>query len=173
MGHPLPTDTQELLDALDRYKNVLGSLPIFDALWAGDAPALERALAEHLGHPLAEDLGRWLETRGLTRPSPPSNDEVLQRRGITDVAGWIDQHQAEVTRLKTERDDALAQRLDALKAAHGLSVVLVVVAGVAITGWLAAFGVLGFSPLPLPEQRPLPHEGGRSTTPESTLPEEK
>ncbi len=159
---PLPPDTQDLLDALDRYKEVRGTLPIFDALWSGDPGRVYTVFADHPTHPVAEALAAWLNARGVTRPGRPSNDEVLDRKGVEDVAAWIDKHEKEVWKLRRERDAAVLARSDALKSANGLAIILFVVAGAAITGWLAAFGVLSFRPMELPEGRPMNHDGSKS-----------
>lgn len=158
----LPQDTQDLLDALERYKEVRGTLPLFDALWSGDPARVYTSLGENLTHPLAEDLARWLAARGVARPARPSNDAVLEQKGVEDVAAWIERHEKEVLKLRRERDDAARQRSDALKAANGLAMILVVVTAAGIMGWLAAFGVMSFRPMELPEGRPLPHDGSKS-----------
>lgn len=162
MRVPLARDTQELLDALDRYKEVRGTVPLFDALWSGEPGEVQRALSEFLAHPLAGPIGDWLEARGAARPVKVSNEEVLERRGVADVAGWLDQHEKEAAQLRRERDVAFQKCSDALKAANGLSLMLVLVSGVAVIGWLAAFGVFAFTPLKIPDGKPLPHDGSKS-----------
>jgi hypothetical protein len=161
MNVPLARDTQDLLDALERHKEVKGTLPLFDALWSGDPAAVQAALADFLAHPLAGRVGDWLEARGAARPTKPSGAEILERRGIEDVSGWIDRHEKEVAQLRRERDVAVQQRSDALKTANALAMMLVVLAGVALIGWLAAFGVMPFTPVPIPDGRPLPHDGSK------------
>lgn len=154
-------DTNALLEALERQKDVRGTLELFDALWAGDPAQVQHALAGTLNHPLADEVGRWLEARGAARPSKPTNEQELQRRGVTDVAAFVDGLRAEVAQLRKERDDAMQQRSDALKAANGLGLMIFVVAGAGILGWLAAFGVIDWAPSRLPDRMPIPHDGSK------------
>ncbi len=158
----LPPDTQELLDALDRYKEVRGTLPLFDALWSNDPARVYEAFAEHLTHPVADGLTVWLNVRGIARPVRPTNDAVLQQKGVEDVAAWVEKHEKEVLKLRRERDAAVMAGSDALKAANGLGLVLVVVAAAGVIGWLAAFGVMPFRPMDLPEGRPEKQDGSKS-----------
>lgn len=148
------TDTQDLLDALDRHKEAKGTLALFDALFVEDADAVYYALTDHLTHPLSDRLGVWLEARGVARPAKPSSAEILERRGVTDVDAWITRHEKEMAAMKEELEVARRLRNEALIAANSFSAILVVFVAVAVLGWLAAFGVLPFSPQRLPEGMP-------------------
>lgn len=161
MRSPLAADTNAILEALERHKEVRGTLELFDALWTGDPAQVQAAAGAALNHPLSDDVGRWLEARGAARPSKPTNEQELQRRGVTDVALFVDGLRAELAQAKRERDDALLQRSDALKTANGLGVILFLVAGAGVLGWLAAFGAIDWAPLPLPERMPESGDGSK------------
>lgn len=150
MSAPLARDTAELLAGLDRHKLARGSAELYDALLYGSPKRVADELRAVQRHPLHEELARWLVARGEQPPAPPSNDEILARLGIEDIEAHLARKDAEIAKLRKELADISTRGHDALKAATGYSFTTVLLAGVAVMGWLAAFGVLPFSPQVIP-----------------------
>ena len=146
LNAPLARDTADLLAGLDRFRNAKGSAELYDALLTGTPKRVFDELSRVLRHPIAAEIGEWLRARGVEPPRPPSNDEVLQRLGITDVEAYVARKEAEISRLKSELAVASSRGSDALKAATGYSATTVLLAGAAILGWLAALGVIPINP---------------------------
>lgn len=146
LNAPLARDTAELLAGLDRFRNAKGSAELYDALLTGTPKRVHDELGRVLRHPIAAEIGEWLRARGVEPPRPPSNDEVLERLGITDVEAYVTKKDAEITRLKSELAIVSSRGSDALKAATGYSATTVLLTGVAILGWLAALGVIPINP---------------------------
>lgn len=142
MSAPVARDTADLLAGLDRHRNAKGSPEIYDALLTANAGQVRDELGKVLRHPMAEEIHVWLLARGIDPPKPPSNDEVLARLGILDIESVLLKKDAELLRLKNQVTELQNRGSDALKAATGYSFTTVLLAGVAVLGWLAALGVI-------------------------------
>lgn len=154
MTAPRARDTDELLERFERYRDVKGTLELFDALCSGNAYAVRDALMHALKHPMAEDVVAWLARRGVPRPLPPSNVEVLEKRGIEDVDAFLVKKDKEIAELRRALELAQGAAQRAQNAASGYAAASLVLGGVALLGWLAALGVLPFvaeGPTPLRE----------------------
>lgn len=149
-----PADTAALLQALERVREVRGSLEIFDGLVRDEPAAVREALAFAPRHPLHDDVAAWLSARGLAPPSPPDVATVLARHGISDLEAFLDERQKTERRLGSLLADARADAARHASAANAYAAVSVLLAAAAFLGWLAAFGVLPFKPegpVPVPE----------------------
>jgi hypothetical protein len=137
-------DTRALLEALERAREVRGSLPLFDALVRDDAAAFSAALAEHPRHPIAAEGRAWLAARGLPAPAHPSAEERLVALGITDVDAFVEQ--ARRTERELRRKSAeLAEELHAARRLSNATAAVCVVLGLlAAAGWAAVLGDLPF-----------------------------
>lgn len=143
---PVMHDTAELMAGLDRHKLAKGSPELYDALLHGNPYRVRDELSHFLRHPLAAEFAAWLVARGVEPPRRPSNDEILKALGITDIEATLQKKDSEIAKLRKELDYVQGKGSDALKAATGYSFTSVLMFGVALLGWLAAFGVLPFSP---------------------------
>lgn len=146
MSAPVARDTEALLERFERYRETKGTLELFDALGTGHAGEVQKALAHALKHPLAGEVGEWLERRGYERPAPPTGQEILEERGIQDVEGFLQRRDAELAELRRSLEVASESARRAQNAASGYAAVCVLLAGVAILGWLAALRVIPFVP---------------------------
>lgn len=146
MPAPTARDTEALLERFERYRETKGTLELFDALCSGNARAVQKALSFALKHPLADEIGAWLERRGLERPRAPTSQEVLEKRGIDDVEAFLQRKEAEVAELRRSLEIASEAARRAQNAASGYAAMCVLLAGVAILGWLAALQILPFVP---------------------------
>ena len=136
-------DTRSLLLALERHCEVRGSLWLYDALLRDNVAEVYAALAKVPAHADAPAIVEWLHVRGVdpdlsisgASPTPPPRapDETLAR--------------------------VIAARDEAIRAANGYAGICVVLAAVAMLGWLAAFGVIPFrpeAPVSFPTPAPVP-----------------
>jgi hypothetical protein len=151
-------ETATLLDALDRVREVRGSVPIFDALVADAPERLRTALAAAPRHPLREPLEAWLLARGVRPMEQESAAEALARHGITDLDAWVADQARRETALARSLDDARAERELALRSANAYALVAALLAAVAIVGWVRA--LQDFSPVtePAPTHTAAPSE---------------
>ncbi len=136
------SDTETLLDALDRVRDARGSIELFDALAAEDAAAVATVLARFVRHPLAEELRAWLHARGVEGASLPSPGEVAQKLGITDLEAHLETEARDRARLSRSLEEAWKRAERAETVANAYAAILVVVALAAVLGWLAALGVV-------------------------------
>ncbi|MFZ5478117.1 MAG: hypothetical protein ACOZNI_15220 [Myxococcota bacterium] len=141
------TDTAPLLAALERHREVRGSLPLYDALVRDDPDAVADALGDAPRHPLRPDVEAWLRARGVE----PAGDDP-EREELRARLAAAERHARDLQR---RLDEAVAARAGAVRTADAAALVGVLLAAVAIAGWLAAFGVLPFSPERAP---PVPTE---------------
>lgn len=149
-----PPDTAALLQALERVREVRGSLELFDGLVRDEPAAVRDALAFAPRHPLRDDVGAWLAARGLDAPPPPDLAAALARHGISDLESWVEERKRTERRLGSMLADARADAARHASAANAYAAVSVLLAAAALLGWLAAFGVLPFQPegpVPVPE----------------------
>lgn len=137
-------DTRALLEALERAREVRGSLPLFDALVRDDAEAFSRALGEHPRHPIAAVGRAWLAARGLPAPTPPSAEERLVALGITDVDAFVEQARRTERELRRTNADLAAELHAARRLANASSAVCVLLGLLAAAGWAAVLGDLPF-----------------------------
>jgi hypothetical protein len=150
--------TAALLDALDRVREVRGSVPLFDALAAEDAPRVRDALAAWPRHPLYDRVVAWLAARDLPPPELAGPAEALARHGITDVDAWVTTRDRREAELARSLADARAERELALRSANVYALLAALLAAVAIGGWLAALGGLPLPAEPTPPTvAPPPH----------------
>ncbi|MBM4391690.1 MAG: hypothetical protein FJ090_11255 [Deltaproteobacteria bacterium] len=136
------SDTEALLDAIDRVRDARGSIELFDALAAEDAAAVATALARFGRHPLAEPVREWLRARGIEGASLPSPAEVALRLGISDLEAHLETDARERARLARSLGEAWQRAERAETVANAYAAILVVVALAAVLGWLAALGVV-------------------------------
>jgi hypothetical protein len=137
-------EREQILDALDQFRDVRGTVALFDGIATGDAAAIARALKDAPEHPLAGRVGAWMRAQGVAPPSPPTTDELLARLGIGDVGRWVQDQDRALARLEQRLRDVEQARLRSERAASGLAAVCVVLAAAAALGWLAAYGILDF-----------------------------
>lgn len=150
----MTADTTALVVALERERLTPGTLPLFDALTADDAPAVAARLAEFPRHPLRAEFVEWLAARGLSVPPPPTATEVCVERGIVDLIAHLDGLEKQVRVQGKGMETTLARAQRAESVANAYAAVLVVVAAIALLGWAAALDYLAlFEPAP-PVQRP-------------------
>lgn len=147
MSAEAPTDP--LLDALDRVREVRGSVPLFDALAAEDPARVRDALAACPRHPLHAPIVAWLQARGEPGPDVEGPAAALARHGIVDVEAFVATASAREATLTRALGDVRAERDLALRAANAYALVAALLAVVAIVGWFSALGGL-----PLPEEPP-------------------
>lgn len=146
MTAPLARDTAALMEGLDRHRLAKGSPELYDALLQGSPHRVRDELVHFLRHPLAAELGDWLRARGVQPPAAPTNDEVLARLGIADIEAHLARKEAELAKLRQELASVTDRGHSALKAATGYSATTALLFGAAVLGWLAAFGVIPFTP---------------------------
>ncbi len=139
-------DTEALLDALDQFRDVRGTVALFDGLAVRDPNIVLSALAGVPEHPLAGRIAAWLRSRGVEPPPAPTAEQLLARLGIGDVARWVQDQDRALQRLESRLRDVEGARIRAERAANGFAAVAVLLLAAAIFGWLAAFGVVPFSP---------------------------
>ena len=139
-------DTEGLLDALDQFRDVRGTVALFDGLAVRDPNLVLNALVGVPEHPLAGRIAAWLRGRGVEPPPPPTAEELLARLGIGDVARWVQDQDRALQRLESRLRDVEGARQRAERAANGFAAVSVLLLAGAVLGWMAAFGVLPFSP---------------------------
>ena len=132
---------EPLLEALDRVREVRGSLPIFDALVSGGPADVAAALTAWPRHPMRAQIVAWLQANGQPEPPADSPLAALERNGVHDVDAWIAEQDA--TRLKLERalSDTSAARDHALRSANAYALIAAVLAVLAIGGWVVALGL--------------------------------
>ncbi|MES2640554.1 MAG: hypothetical protein V4850_13760 [Myxococcota bacterium] len=147
MSPEAPTDP--LLDALDRVREVRGSVPLFDALVAEDPARVRDALAACPRHPLHAPIVAWLEARGVPGPDVEGPAAALARHGIVDVDAFVAAASAREAALARALEESRAERELALRAANAYALVAALLAVVAIAGWFWSLGGL-----PLPEEPP-------------------
>ena len=136
-------DTRSLLLALERHREVRGSLWLYDALLRDDVEEVRAALARVPSHADAADIRVWLRARGVEPDLSPSAAIAAPASRAPDVT---------LAR-------AIAARDEAIRAANGYAGISVVLAAVAMLGWLAAFGLIPFqpeAPTPFPTPAPVP-----------------
>lgn len=148
-------ERDQLLDALDQFRDVRGTVALFDGIATRDLAAVARALGESPEHPLAGRVGAWLRAQGVQAPAPPTTDELLARLGIGDVGRWVQDQDRALARMEQRLRDVEAARLRAERAASGFAAVCVILVAVAVLGWAAAYGLV-----------PL---GGASSAPAETI----
>lgn len=136
------TDTEALIDRLDRVREARGSIELFDGLVAEDAESVAKTLAVHPRHPLLEEIRVWLAVRGVATPAPPTPAEVAARLGITDLDAVLADEAKTRARLTASADEAWKRARQAEAVANAYAAVLVLLVGVAIIGWLAALDAL-------------------------------
>ncbi|MDP2312231.1 MAG: hypothetical protein Q8P41_04945 [Pseudomonadota bacterium] len=146
---PGGASTDALLDALDRVREVRGSVPLFDALVADDPQRVRATLMTCPRHPLHDALVAWLAARGIAPPEAEGAAAALARHGIADVDAYVAASGAREAALARALDTARGERDLALRAANAYALVAALLAIVAIVGWFGALG--GF---PLPEEPP-------------------
>lgn len=166
MSEGAPTDPpvvplrEALLEALDRVRDVRGSVPLFDGLVADDAVRVRDALAACPRHPLHTAIVAWLAARGLAGPATEGPAEALARHGIVDVDTFVVGASEREAALARSLADARAERDLALRSADAYALVAALLAIVAIAG---LFFVLGG--LPLPAEPPSPPRPASSFPP--------
>ena len=138
--------TPALLDALDRVREVRGSVPLFDALAAEDPERVRVTLVAWPRHPLHAAIVTWLGERGVDLPESEGPVAALVRHGIDDVDAFVHTVQTREATLTRALDTAVAERSLALRSANANALVAALLAIVAIGGWFSALGGL-----PLPE----------------------
>ena len=138
-------DTEALLDRLDRVREARGSVELFDALLAEQPEGVAKALALHLRHPLLIEVSAWLSARGIEPPTAPGAQAVADRLGITDLESVLAEEAKTRARLTASADEAWKRARRAESVANAYAAVLVLLVGVAITGWLAALDALPIS----------------------------
>lgn len=135
-------DSEALLALLDRHRYCRGSTDFFDAVMEERVEGVALALSRFPTHPLRVQVVAWLRLREAEVPELPSPTDlllgeleerlVLQEKQIRDLSARVEQ----LSGLGLN-----SQRVNEVYA--GVSVLLV---GVAILGWMAAFGILPFVP---------------------------
>jgi len=148
---PTGASTAELLDALDRVREVRGSVPLFDALAAGDAERVRMTLVAWPRHPLHGAIVAWLGERGLAPPEAESPVAALARHGIDDVDAYVQAAHLREATLSRALDAALAEKSLALRSANAYALIVVLLAIVAIGGWFSALGGLPLPEAPTPD----------------------
>ena len=138
--------TPALLDALDRVREMRGSVPLFDALAAEDPERVRVTLVAWPRHPLHAAIVTWLGERGVDLPESEGPVAALVRHGIDDVDAFVHTVQTREATLARALDTAVAERSLALRSANAYALVAALLAIVAIGGWFSALGGL-----PLPE----------------------
>ncbi len=138
--------TPALLDALDRVREMRGSVPLFDALAAEDPERVRVTLVAWPRHPLHAAIVTWLGERGVDLPESEGPVAALVRHGIDDVDAFVHTVQTREATLARALDTAVAERSLALRSANANALVAALLAIVAIGGWFSALGGL-----PLPE----------------------
>ncbi len=136
------SDTEALLDALDRVRDVRGSIDLFDGIAADDTAAVATALARFVRHPLAEKVRAWLRVRGVEGAALPSPGEVARALGISDLQAHLETEARDRARLSRSLEEAWKRAERAETVANAYAAILVLMALVAVLGWLAALGVV-------------------------------
>lgn len=147
----------DLKARLEAFTEARGTLELYDALCAPESEqvaAVAAALAQFPHHPLAAEARAWLGERGQDVP-PEDPAAVLRAHGIDDFGRWYARERTERQRLERALSDALTGQSEARRSAHAYALVCVMLAGAAVMGWMAAFGVWRFVPEP---PLPGPHD---------------
>jgi hypothetical protein len=131
-------DTAALLEALERHREVRGSLPLFDGLLRDDPAAVQAAIADAPVHPVRDAVEGWLRARGVDVPVGSDSAAARELASIRAEATLRER------RLAEEAADARRERDVAVRAANAYAAMCVLLAMIAIGGWLAAFGVVPF-----------------------------
>jgi hypothetical protein len=140
----MDADTRALLDALERVREVRGSLPLYDALIRVDGVAFAQALAMHPRHPLRDDALAWMERRGIAPAAPPDATSRLLAYGIEDVDTYVATVRATERDLRARAADLAAEAARARQVANAASLVCVLLGILAAVGWAAVLGDLPF-----------------------------
>lgn len=152
-------DTESLLDALDRHRNRTGSVEIFDALVARNPGAVQLALSRAPAHPLRDAVSAWLRARDVAPPELPSAEEV-RVQALEERIAILERRFVELNR-NVDAIAGLGQ--GTLKVADAYAAICVVLFGIAVLGWAAAFGILPFTP-----ESPVQVQPEKSSAPRST-----
>lgn len=146
-GEPHP-GRDALLDALDRVREVRGSVPLFDALVADDAPRVRDALAACPRHPLHAAIVAWLGERGVPGPDVEGPAAALARHGIVDLDAFVTAAATREAALARSLDSTRAERDLALRAANAYALVAALLAALAIGGLFWSLGGFGLTEEP-------------------------
>jgi len=146
-----------------------GTAELFDALIEEDAEEVARVHGSFPRHPKAELVGRWLATRGVEGPRPPTVDEVMAAHGILDLEAHLLSVQKQLSVTQRGLDEAWGRANRAETVANAYAAVMVLLVMLTVLGWAAALGVVPLFPAPEattkpahPSSTPTP-EGGRNT----------
>jgi hypothetical protein len=154
--------TPGLLDALDRVRDVRGSLGIFDALVADDPVRVADALASAPRHPLRPRLEAWLVSRGVAPPSEEGPAAALARHGIVDVDAFVAAAHGREAGLVRALADTRAERDLALRSANAYALVAALLAMIVVGGWIASLAGFTFTEeppsFPAPARQAAPSE---------------
>lgn len=137
-------DTRALLEALERVREVRGSLPLYDALVRGDGAAFAAAVASHPRHPLKDAAVTWLGARGLALPPGPDVASRLLALGIEDVEAHVEAARRTERELRARVDELSTELAAARGAANAAALVCVLLGLLAAAGWAAVLGDLPF-----------------------------
>jgi hypothetical protein len=135
-------DTEELLGLLDKNRRHRGSTELFDALLLEKPEAVSLALSRVPSHPLRQELLVWLERREASLPALPSAQELI----LSELEERVSAQDRQIRELKARVEALGGLGLNGQRIAEMYAGACVVLAGVAILGWMAAFGMLPFSP---------------------------
>jgi hypothetical protein len=144
----------DLVDALDRVREVRGSLALFDGIVAGDPERVRAAIAAHPRHPLRAAVAAWLAERGVEAPTDEGPAAALARHGIDDLDAYVASATAREGALVRQLADAKAERDLALRSANAYALMAALLAAFAIGGWVAAVSGFPLPQEPEPERAP-------------------
>lgn len=141
----LPTlspDTAALVEGLERFSTLVGTVELFDALVAESSEQVAAAIGAHPSHPMSAAVLAWLAERGVAGARPPTVAEVLAKHGIVDLEAHLVAESKRVATLQTGLNAAWERADRGEAAANAYAAVLVLCVGLALLGWAAALGVV-------------------------------
>ena len=139
---PRAPDTEILMIELDRYRLARGTVPIFDALLEENPIRLALELGRVPLHPCRPLIIGWLQRRDQPLPSLPSPESLL----LSEMEERLKEQERKINLLSRQIETLneigfIGRRVNEIYAA-----VCVLFVGAAILGWMAAFGLLPFTP---------------------------
>ncbi len=139
---PRAADTERLLTALERHRQLRGSVELYDALLEEHAERLQLALGRVPLHPLRPELIQWLLSRGHRLPELPSPSELA----LAEVEERLEVQQKQIVTLREQVEALQGLGLNSRRITEAYAAMVVLFVGIAVLGWAAAFGLLPFHP---------------------------
>lgn len=135
-------DTESLLAKLDKHRHARGTVPIFDALLNETVEVVSLELSRAPMHPLRPELTAWLRARGQAPSDLPSPDQLL----LAELEERLEAQEKRIRTLTQEVETLSGLGLMGRRVNEVYAAMTALFVGISILGWMAAFGLLPFTP---------------------------